>query len=167
MEWHRIIEEHYAPAFCFAWALAGEDAAAAQLTQETFERLLPGLATGAGGDIRRALLMAMYQRFDEPAAPAAASAAPMPPEPVALPFPAVASLSADALLRSLASLPRRQRAALMLFYGLAASLHVISDVLGLPAEETVFTLSQAKTRWRELLAHARESASTGKEPRHE
>jgi len=155
-DFEQIVDAHYAPLYRFALSLARGEAAAADLTQQTFY-----LWASRGHQLRDAakvkswLFTTLYREFlgmhrrelRFPQADLEEETAGLPAETVSI----ADSIDGAAVVAALQQIDEVYRAPLTLFYLEEFSYRDIASVLGIPAGTVMSRLSRGKALLRKLL----------------
>lgn len=136
----------------FAWALSGDEAGAAALTQRVIAENVGRLTHLGSSRLREvSLFSAAYQLFTG----GVPLLVPLAHDRISLigklSHQHAEALNSESLLKSFRELELPQRAALVLFYTTQCSLHDIAAVLQRSSDETVAILSRGKAEWLHIL----------------
>jgi len=152
-----IVDEHYQPLYRFARSLAGNEADASDLVQQTFFiwarkswqlRDKSKTKTWLFTTLRREFLRGK-RRYDK----MFADAGDEPHQQATVAPEQVDRLDAAAILEAMKRLPLEYREPLSLFYMKEFSYQEIADVLEVPIGTVMSRLSRAKKQLREKLNH--------------
>ena len=155
-DFEQIVDAHYAPLYRFALSLARTEAAAADLTQQTFYLWASrGHQLRDAGKVKSWLFTTLYREFlgmhrretRFPHAPLEGEMAEFPAESVSISD----AIDGAAVVAALGQIDEIYRAPLTLFYLEEFSYREIAAVLEVPAGTVMSRLSRGKALLRKLL----------------
>jgi RNA polymerase sigma factor (sigma-70 family) len=166
IDFEKLVEDHYASLYRFAYSLSGKEADAWDLTQQTFSRWAEkGDSLRDKSKAKSWLFTTLYREFlrwkrqskkvfsMEDVAPAS--------EGPAVPADVVDRADAASLMEILSDIDDTYRTPLSLFYLEDMTYREIAEVLEIPAGTVMSRLSRGKDQLRQRLSSANQSVGNG------
>lgn len=151
----RLVAEHHATVYRYAFRLSGNACDAEDLTQQTFLAAQIKLDQLRNADQARAWLLAIlrnaYFKSRRKRAPLAAACLELDMDSIADETPAAPEIDPQRLQETLNELPDEFKTVLLLFYFEGCSYREIADKLGVPPGTVMSRLSRAKGHLRHRL----------------